>query len=122
MASRLQITPVSDRQAALIEMWALSEGRSVSSLGASLLDQAVTAALSRGEVPAHVVEGLEEIFEPEREIARLTAELNQAKTRNEGFLSLQGKIATLKEAIEEEAGRRPFNASKAKKTTKKEVQ
>ena len=106
MASRFQVTPVSDHQAVLIEMWANGTGRSVSSLCASLLDQAVTEALAKGEVPNQVVDAVEELFAPERELARLTAELAQAKIRNASFISMNGQIARLKEEIEDEKTRR----------------
>jgi len=114
MASRFQVTPVSDQQAATVEAWAISTGRSVSSLCASLLDQAVTASIAKGEIPSHVIEMVQELFEPERKLALLEVQLAQLKARNSGFLSFEARIAVAQDAIEEQMAATTKVAKKAK--------
>jgi len=100
MAARLAFTPVSEQQAVLIETWAASTGRSVSALCASLLDEAVTAALDKMHIPGSVVAVVDELFAGDFEHAKLTAELTVLKTRK-GFLSDEARINILKQEIQE---------------------
>lgn len=115
LATKFQVTPISEYQAQVISAWAIATGRPVSALCAGLLDQAFNAAMDQGRIPASVIEMVDEAFEPEREIARLTVELAQAKNRNESFLSYAGKAHTLKEQIQEEKDARAGNPGAAKK-------
>ena len=115
MATKFQVTPISEYQAQVISAWAIATGRPVSALCAGLLDQAFNTALDEGRIPSSVIEMVDEAFEAEREIARLTIELAQAKYRNESFFSYAGKSHLLKEQIQEEKDRRAGNPGATKK-------
>jgi len=117
MASKFQVTPVSEHQAQLIQAWAVSTGRPVSALCASLLDQAVSSAMEQGRIPTNVTEMVDELFEEERELARLEVQLAQLKARNSRFVSLNGLIAATKYEIEEEKASKQNTLKQSKKTT-----
>lgn len=122
MADKLQITPPSRYAATLLELWATSTGRTLSSLCASLLDQALTAAIEQGRVPSAVVAMADEIFEPERQLARLEVEHGRLGDHNSSFTSIQGRIAYLQQAIDTEAATcKTVHPTKGQKATKKEA-
>ena len=58
MASRFQVTPTSDHQARIIEMWAELEGRSASNLCAMLLEFGLRHAEKQGLMPQPIADCL----------------------------------------------------------------
>ena len=58
MASRFQVTPGSQHQAHIIELWAELEGRPVSALCASLLELGLLRAEHDGMMPQPIADAL----------------------------------------------------------------
>lgn len=58
MASRFQVSPTSEHQAAVIEAWAKLEGRSASNLCAMLLEFGLRYAETQGLMPQPIADRL----------------------------------------------------------------
>jgi len=73
--------------------------------------------MEQGRIPTNVTEMVDELFEEERELARLEVQLAQLKARNSRFVSLNGLIAATKYEIEEEKASKQNTLKQSKKTT-----
>ena len=72
--------------------------------------------MEQGRIPTNVTEMVDELFEEERELARLEVQLAQLKARNSRFVSLNGLIAATKYEIEEEKASKQKTLKQSKKT------